>query len=583
MAEEIVSKLAPTIYHNSFTEICTSFVVNEWKRQPFFVRAVLWCGVTHYRLSRGRSKFDRIIASKFSILSNPARLILNWILLSLYDQPDMVATLGCPPKQYFQNLSFYNSNENAEPTEDGIPEEVDYLVMGSGAGGALTAYWLAKQGKSVLIAEEGPWENIQNARCGITYTFPRIWRDGGIIPILGNTKLAFAEGCCAGGSTMLNSGLFHRIPLAVRKDWANRFQLKNLDDLDSYHEQIEKALSVQEIPQPQNQACTRLREGAELCGFHGIQVPVASKGSEGHLSKQHMQATYLNDALANGAQLLTHCRVQKIICEKHRVVGVQILCRTREKFIRCRHLILCGGPLQTPLLLRRSGITRNIGNSVNFHPTLRVLADFGEPINAFLHEMPFYQVKEFAPKITLGASVSAPAFFATLLSARWPHMDPITAAKQMALYYVSVTGSTKGVIRNFGSSYLVRYSLSSEDIQAISTGFKHLAELLFAAGAKSLYTSIEDAAPIHSIAEAHVFAQPLLPQKKLQLMTIHAFSSCPIGENRELCAADSYGRVFDYHNLFINDASMLPSSPTANPQGPLMALALRNLTHNFPR
>jgi choline dehydrogenase-like flavoprotein len=67
-----------------------------------------------------------------------------------------------------------------------------------------------------------------------------------------------------------------------------------------------------------------------------------------------------------------------------------------------------------------------------------------------------------------------------------------------------------------------------------------------------------------------------LPRKGLSLTTVHAFSSCPIGERRERCAADSYGKVFDYENLYLNDASMLPDSPGVNPQGGIMALARRN-------
>jgi choline dehydrogenase-like flavoprotein len=60
---------------------------------------------------------------------------------------------------------------------------------------------------------------------------------------------------------------------------------------------------------------------------------------------------------------------------------------------------------------------------------------------------------------------------------------------------------------------------------------------------------------------------------------VHAFSSCPIGERADRCAADSYGRVHGWNNLHINDASMLPDSPGVNPQGSVMAFARRNARH----
>ena len=67
-----------------------------------------------------------------------------------------------------------------------------------------------------------------------------------------------------------------------------------------------------------------------------------------------------------------------------------------------------------------------------------------------------------------------------------------------------------------------------------------------------------------------------LPKSALGLTTVHAFCSCPAGEKPDLCAADSFGRVYGFDNLFLNDASMLPDSPGVNPQGSIMALARRN-------
>jgi nucleoside-diphosphate-sugar epimerase len=49
-----------------------------------------------------------------------------------------------------------------------------------------------------------------------------------------------------------------------------------------------------------------------------------------------------------------------------------------------------------------------------------------------------------------------------------------------------------------------------------------------------------------------------------------------MGENPDVCATDSFGRVRGFHNLYVNDASLLPDSPGVNPQGTTMAIALRN-------
>ena len=67
------------------------------------------------------------------------------------------------------------------------------------------------------------------------------------------------------------------------------------------------------------------------------------------------------------------------------------------------------------------------------------------------------------------------------------------------------------------------------------------------------------------------------------LMTVHLFSSCPIGERKDRCVADSFGKVYGHEGLFISDGSMLPSAPGVNPQGTIMAFAHRNIEKNIDK
>ena len=56
-------------------------------------------------------------------------------------------------------------------------------------------------------------------------------------------------------------------------------------------------------------------------------------------------------------------------------------------------------------------------------------------------------------------------------------------------------------------------------------------------------------------------------------MTVHLTSTVRIGENRARTGADSFGRVWGFDNLRVNDASLLPDAPGVNPQGTIMAIA----------
>jgi choline dehydrogenase-like flavoprotein len=63
---------------------------------------------------------------------------------------------------------------------------------------------------------------------------------------------------------------------------------------------------------------------------------------------------------------------------------------------------------------------------------------------------------------------------------------------------------------------------------------------------------------------------------RASVMTVHLCSTVPMGEDTDRCAANSFGRVHSTANVWVNDASMLPSAPGVNPQGTVMALAIRN-------
>ena len=50
-----------------------------------------------------------------------------------------------------------------------------------------------------------------------------------------------------------------------------------------------------------------------------------------------------------------------------------------------------------------------------------------------------------------------------------------------------------------------------------------------------------------------------------------------MGERHAVCATDSYGRVAGCRDLLVADGSLLPTAPTVNPQGTIMAIVRRNI------
>ena len=102
-----------------------------------------------------------------------------------------------------------------------------------------------------------------------------------------------------------------------------------------------------------------------------------------------------------------------------------------------------------------------------------------------------------------------------------------------------------------------------------------LCQALFESGAETLYPGMAGVSPLlHKDDLKRLPAA--LPSGLASLMTIHLFSSCPMGEDKDKCATNSFGQVHGFRNLYVGDASLLCTAPGVNPQGSVMALARRN-------
>ncbi len=475
-----------------------------------------------------------------------------------------------------------------------LPRRTEVLVIGSGAGGAVTAATLAARGYEVLVLEEGPAVDTAAMTTNSPQAIAALYRNAGVTPIFGSPNIAFVEGRCVGGSTEVNSAFWHRLPADCYHRWRADARLADFSEagLAPYFEELERDLSVSYLGGEQVPRSSELfRRGIEKMKWRYAEVPRCQRNdaSSGPASpfapgnKQSMQRTYIPKALDAGARLVADCRALRLLGEGGRVTGAMVQQGTAAPTsIIADHVFVCCGAVQTAALLRRSGITHNVGDNLCIHPMLKVAALFDEAIGADSDVLPIYQVQEFWPNIAIGGSVFTPGFLAMLLSDNWQTgRAAMRDWSRMALFYTATRGMSRGVIRNVpgGQGALIRYRLTGADRANLSEGLAHLGEILFAAGARLLYPSLRSQPIIESVAQCRGFLAAPLPAAAMNLSTVHAFSSCPMGENPDLCATDSFGRVSGFRNLYVNDASLIPDSPGVNPQGTIMAIARRNVDH----
>lgn len=463
----------------------------------------------------------------------------------------------------------------------GSPLRCEIAVVGSGPGGAITACLLAEAGRDVVLIEEGPFRPLNSCPAFSRLEMEQKYRNGGLTVALGANKIAYVEGRCVGGGSEINSGLYHRTPAEVLARWRREFLVEDLTDKDlqPHFEANERDLSVSKLPGIAPTASLKLHDGATKLGWHSIEVPRWFRyDADGTGTRQSMTETFIPRFLKAGGKLLAEARVTRLRREG-KVWALDVRRADGAKLhIEAETVFLCAGAVQTPALLRYSGITRNVGDSLRVHPTLKLVAKFPEVVNSTTMGVPVHQVKEFAPRLSFGCSISSPAYLALGLL---DHPDEAAAVARdwprMANYYAMITGEGHGTVRTLPGfrDPLVRYAVTDQDRRDLADGWRKLTEALFTAGAEAVFPCVGGGSAFRSAADRRNVPEQLTTGTG-NLMTIHLFSSCPMGEDRKRCAVDSFGRVHGHPNVRISDASLLCTAPGVNPQGTIMALARRN-------
>jgi choline dehydrogenase-like flavoprotein len=466
--------------------------------------------------------------------------------------------------------------------------DTEALVIGSGAGGATTARALAEAGLTVHVVEEGPWLEPGEVPPFSLAEMDRAYRHRGSSAALGRPPVAYAEGRCVGGSTEINSGLWARLPEPLVDTWRTSLGLDDLtpEQLRRSEERIESWVPVHGLPGEAPPSSTALVRGADALGWRHEEFPRAfTYDGSGRGTKQSMSRTLLPEAVRLGATIQADTYVTDLDLQGARARGATVVTthpdgREEVQQIRAEHVFVCGGAVQTPALLQRSGLRRRtIGRGLRMHPTLKVAARFPTAVDH--EEVPVHRITEFAPELAIGGSASRRGQVGLALADSGIDVHDLGPAwDRVFVYYAAIKSDRGGRVRAVPGlrAPVVTYPISEADLSRLARGLVLLGEALLAAGAEALYPSVEDAPVATSVADLGAWWDAI-DRRRASLMSVHLTSSIGMSHDPARSGADAHGGVWGIDGLHVNDASLLPDAPGVNPQAGVMAIALRNVDH----
>jgi len=458
-----------------------------------------------------------------------------------------------------------------------IDEEVDFVIVGSGASGATCARWLSAAGHQVVVLEEGG--PAKAAKGDGLDAMARLYRDAGAVTTWGKDSIALLQGRCIGGSTVVAGGVQAGLPEAIWREWVARdkrwAQRLPWAVLEQARERMDAELSVHKTPHElwgeSGAAFFRALPGQASPTWRnapGCQGSGRCLQGCPHRGKTSADLMLLPQAEQHGARVYARCKVERIVFDGPVARGVRghfdsgklMMARARKA------VILAAGAIHTPWLLLRSGV-RSAGQEWRCHPRATLMGLFHKS----LHAGP-------AASLAMDSTASPAAEFhlqtlslpRSWAAARVPGLGAPLAARleqvdQVATWGSSLRAQAKGSVHRGPWGPIVRYETTEKDRAMLLQSLANLAEAMLQAGALEVWPGIYGAPEIvTSVKQARELANIRPTHGLLPLFATDFFGGVQVDERFQ---------VPGLRNLVVADASLLPTSTGVAPMSTIMAVA----------
>lgn len=319
--------------------------------------------------------------------------------------------------------------------------------------------------------------------------------------------------------------------------------------------------------------------GKDGCKGHGSCLPACRIGA-----KYSTDLSHVPDAIQAGARLYTQARCDKVMASQGQAQGVtghfvDLKGRKTGRFrVKARGVVLAGGVLGTPLILKRSRLANRsgmVGRNLRGQPGAAIYAVFPDKVEPWKgHTQGYGAFLDDHRKIEVLWSPLS------IMAVRMPGFghalkENLALFPYTAVWDVVIRGTSTGrILGGSGSDPIAWFPQNRVDTDRIVSGLKLLGEMAFAAGAHTVMPGAYGLPDrFTDPSQLSVLAPGAIHPSQLVMASTHVFGTCRMGGDPTRSVVNSRGECHDVKKLWICDGSVLPNGTRVNPHEPIMAIA----------
>ncbi len=504
-------------------------------------------------------------------------------------------------------------NRQAKMPEMSIEQEsilsCDVLIIGSGAGGGVVAGELSNAGKDIIIVDKGPYLHGDEFTQEEGNMTEQLFDGKGAITSADGQVSIFAGSSVGGGTTINWAGCF-RTPNYILDEWSKEHGLPFLTSqfFQSSLDAVSKEISVNTNDQTHNfqnqllfDASQKLNQKVGLIprnektpGNSEFEKLGFSSLGDRYGIKQGTAQTYLPNAIASGARLISKTTIKRIVIKSGRAIGAEAICVGKDGvgkkiFIRADKVVVAAGALQTPALLKRSGLIHgHIGKHLHLHPTVGISALYSGKSEPWFGPM-MSVVNDHFSKIdgNYGFKLETPPTHPGLIAMSLPwtgssqFKEDMLKISHIATFIAIVRDKFPGYVTTDKEGQpIVNYKIHRYDLNHIIKGIGEASRLHFSNQCeqiifphfsnKRFYNNGSRADLEKLLHDVPVWGWRA---NQFPLYSAHQMGTCRMGEDSKTHPTAPDGSLYEVPNIFVADGSAFPSASGVNPMLSIMALA----------